>query len=371
MDTEAWFVMDGYTVILDLILLILTASNVRNASTTQQNRHYTWVLFWCLFLSLMDGISHVHAYGIDRVGTFMTYAMDPFGFLFETMYITSWVQKRQEQYRSFQTYIAAAAVVNFILVAYSAAFHKEWFYFFDALGQYHRGPLFLSRAGMLMINCFAVAVSVIIIRKDIHPAYRWAILLFPWFTVCGGILQITHPGIAYDYAAVTLACLHLYIRVESKDSSEDYLTGARNRRYLVAQMQTRMNAHQSFGGMMIDIDYFKKINDDYGHSMGDEALVSLCAMLSSLSGNFMVARLGGDEFFVVVDAEDIMAMEQACEQIRRAVTDFNRTKKLPFALSISIGYGLWDQKEDVDQFLKRLDEWMYIDKKAHHAERKS
>ena len=371
MDTEAWFVMDGYTVILDLILLILTASGIRNASSTKQNRHYAWVLFWCLFLSLMDGVSHIDAYGLEHIGSYMTFALDPFGFLFETMYITSWVQKRQEQYRSFQRYIAITAVVNLILVTYSLMFQKGWFYFFDEAGVYHRGPWFIARAGMLMINCFAVAVSVIIIRNDIHPAYRWAILLFPWFTVCGGILQITHPGIAYDYAAVTLACLHLYIKVESKDSSEDYLTGARNRRYLTAQMQARMNAHQSFGGMMIDIDYFKKINDDYGHSMGDEALVSLCSMLNSLGREFLIARLGGDEFFVLVDADDITAMEQASEKVRRAVKECNSTHRLPFELSVSIGYGLWDQKEDVDAFLKRLDEWMYQDKKKHHAERKA
>ena len=106
----------------------------------------------------------------------------------------------------------------------------------------------------------------------------------------------------------------------------DLMTGAFNRTMIIQTMMhdlKNMKKGQRVLFIMMDVDYFKQINDTYGHDFGDQVLISLVRILKrNFSGDAMVGRMGGDEFCVYCKHEEI---EQRLPNIISQVTrEFDR-----------------------------------------------
>ena len=87
-------------------------------------------------------------------------------------------------------------------------------------------------------------------------------------------------------------------------SETDYLTGIGNRRYLERKFTSMQGANIQSAFLLIDIDYFKEINDTYGHDAGDKVLIALTNALQSMCGKGkdnadIFARIGGEEFVIM------------------------------------------------------------------------
>lgn len=108
-------------------------------------------------------------------------------------------------------------------------------------------------------------------------------------------------------------------RVEAESASEhDVLTGLLNRRGLFKKL-AELESSRLVGICLVDLDHFKRVNDNYGHDVGDRALKVLAELMKENAPGCMHARLGGEEFLMVVlDADRAQTVEQA-EQLRRAV----------------------------------------------------
>lgn len=119
---------------------------------------------------------------------------------------------------------------------------------------------------------------------------------------------------------------------------------------------------------MIDMNYFKKINDTYGHAAGDQALVDMASIMKKrFSGLGKCFRYAGDEFVVLVKSDneaEILEMENA---LSADVEAFNERENRPYKLSFSKGYGKFEKETDDDEsFLRKIDDAMYIDKRDSH-----
>ena len=106
----------------------------------------------------------------------------------------------------------------------------------------------------------------------------------------------------------------------------DPLTGAFNRRKLLEVLAERFAAHRRYGEacavVMIDVDHFKQVNDRYGHSVGDEALVALVDIgRGILRENDLLARFGGEEFVLVLPQTDLDHARRVAERFRLAVIE--------------------------------------------------
>jgi diguanylate cyclase (GGDEF)-like protein len=116
--------------------------------------------------------------------------------------------------------------------------------------------------------------------------------------------------------------------------------------------------------MFADIDYFKSINDHFGHLEGDHALCHVAEALRTVcrSANAYPARFGGDEFVIVFRSDD----DRGAASFRREVQDtvFARSEGLPYRLSLSAGYARRG-KEDSNPslLLERADEQLYEEKR--------
>lgn len=154
------------------------------------------------------------------------------------------------------------------------------------------------------------------------------------------------------------------------ESGRDVLTRLLNRKFLpvVLSKVVKVAVQQAsyFAVLAIDIDYFKKVNDTYGHEAGDMVLQQLGSMLvSSCRGGDYTFRLGGEEFLmIVVDVTAANALKVA-EKLRQQVQDFvfNLPGEQTLKLSISVGAALNDGHPDYQRTLNQADEALY---KAKH-----
>ena len=148
----------------------------------------------------------------------------------------------------------------------------------------------------------------------------------------------------------------------------DALTGLYNRRYMESHLATlaeqASTRSKPLALMMIDIDYFKSINDGYGHDAGDDVLREFAVRIrKSIRGIDLACRYGGEEFVVVMPETDLGVAGMVAERIRRAIASnpfsvSSGTNRLD--VTISIGLATLDAKgEQIADVLKRADQALY------------
>jgi two-component system cell cycle response regulator len=148
----------------------------------------------------------------------------------------------------------------------------------------------------------------------------------------------------------------------------DQLTGLHNRRYMTGQLEALVKraAHggEPVSALLIDIDHFKKINDGYGHDVGDEVLREFAVRLASnVRAVDLPCRYGGEEFVVVMPGTRIEDAERIAERIRLHVAGSpfrvaHGTELLTATISIGVAATLGPD-DTPDTLLKRADEGLY------------
>lgn len=142
----------------------------------------------------------------------------------------------------------------------------------------------------------------------------------------------------------------------------DSMTGLLNRRqfYLITEQTnpSHLPAQQQFSLLLVDTDHFKNINDVFGHSKGDEVLISLSRMLEACSRkDDFVFRWGGEEFVILLPRTTLEAAMQVAETIRAEVARIV-IPGLP-RFTVSIGVARHNPDESIDDLFKRVDDALY------------
>lgn len=145
-------------------------------------------------------------------------------------------------------------------------------------------------------------------------------------------------------------------------SVRDALTGAYNRRYmtefLARELETAERTGKPLALLMLDIDHFKEINDQFGHGFGDEVLVAFSKVVEkNLRTYDVLARYGGEEFVVALHAMDLPVAREVAERVRAAVEAL--TFRNGAGVTVSIGLVLSKPGERMDVLLERADARLY------------
>lgn len=144
-------------------------------------------------------------------------------------------------------------------------------------------------------------------------------------------------------------------------SITDELTGIYNRRYVMNAIRNKLNAkiYSPFSLIMYDIDNFKKINDEFGHSVGDEVIKNVGWILQhNVRSEDIVGRIGGEEFLVLlVDTDEVMARQKA-EFFRRSIEAYEWKEA---GLKVTVSGGVYEHKKqaDMDSMLEKVDQLLY------------
>ena len=187
------------------------------------------------------------------------------------------------------------------------------------------------------------------------------------FSLVGGIVQSFAESWRTGGPFVALAVLFIYLNAQNRQITTDGLTGLNNRREFDAHLQRKIELcpEHEWGLLMIDVDDFKRINDELGHAVGDEALWHTADILRGGFGKdpVFLARYGGDEFAVLGDWFGQEQIEEAIARIQEGIDRFNKEGQLPLQLSMSIGYAFWHEAgRRGENLIQQADERMYEEK---------
>ena len=161
--------------------------------------------------------------------------------------------------------------------------------------------------------------------------------------------------------------IELFDEIKNK-ANKDHLTGLYNRRYLFNIGNEIYNDcktnNKVFAIAILDIDNFKRINDTYGHDIGDIALKEVAVILNkNISSNGLISRLGGEEFCICFYNRNEDEVKELLEYIRK---DFEKNvieiKDIQLKYTISIGCS-FDFGINIDEMIKNADEYLYEAKK--------
>jgi len=153
----------------------------------------------------------------------------------------------------------------------------------------------------------------------------------------------------------------------SKVALEDQLTGLPNRRAMEIILETELNAMKrrqipGFGVCMLDIDHFKKINDEFGHMVGDRILRDMGKLIQSVmrKGEY-IFRFGGEEFLIIFRESESEKLVNAAERIRLIVSkhDFGVHRK---RITLSAGVTPAGPEDTITSLVERADRAMYASK---------
>lgn len=179
------------------------------------------------------------------------------------------------------------------------------------------------------------------------------------------------------YLALNTAKDLIQVNTLKKENITDPLMGIYNRRFLECRLKEEIHrAHrigQPLSIFIIDIDYFKNINDFYGHQTGDLLLKELAQILiRSLRESDLVVRYGGDEVLCILPNTNRTSSRNLAERVQQLVEKFRITlpgetdeNQLTIGFTVSIGVtGLSEENLTYEQFIKNADRALYLAKKT-------
>ncbi|WP_290742150.1 GGDEF domain-containing protein [Fibrobacter sp. UBA4309] len=263
----------------------------------------------------------------------------------------------------------------FVLLLCVSSVWNGLIFFVDDFNFFHRNLLYyiiyVPVCVLYMVTCVALAV-----RKAMRKRYyaeretNASVASFGVILVTAGILQVYLEDMLPIWSAgIMLASVLAFVLAQSQLISMDPLTRLNNRNLLNQFLNSKMNGKELPKRLylfVMDLDKFKSINDIYGHSEGDRALVLVADVLKAVCGprGCFIARFGGDEFNIVAELDNDAAAEALCTAIKDALKE--RAANLAYKLSLSIGYAdHYTGAESLPDFFARADERLYAQKKAN------
>jgi diguanylate cyclase (GGDEF)-like protein len=228
-------------------------------------------------------------------------------------------------------------------------------------------PLLYAPPLMMLFACFAAAwflgPRMLTLHMVLVVVACWAALSGSYPDPAALVVQVVVNSVVLDL--VTLAVFLLRRRVQrllaetQALSSTDPLTGLANRRSLVAQApriwrQARRDG-QRVAALVLDLDHFKRLNDDFGHAAGDAVLRAVAAALSTtVRPADVLARTGGEELVVLGLVSDPAEARQLGERLRRAVAVGSATADHTVTVSIGVAMAPPSAADEVADGLWRL-----------------
>ncbi|HPR76917.1 MAG TPA: GGDEF domain-containing protein, partial [Oscillospiraceae bacterium] len=189
--------------------------------------------------------------------------------------------------------------------------YTPFFFSIDAQNNYTRGNYFFLCFVLTLFYIFGIYfVMLHMVIKDPMTTKRETIrvlYLYPILPVICAVIQWMFYGISVLWIGSVISLLIIYFNLQNTLITTDALTGLSNRRRYETFINNKINSQLKnpiLFALMIDIDKFKKINDKFGHAIGDEALKNVATILiKAVNRTDFIARIGGEEFIVIGECE--------------------------------------------------------------------
>ncbi len=252
-----------------------------------------------------------------------------------------------------------------------------WLFAIDETMQYVQGPLYPMQWVCVygpMVVTSARAFYKSVRGEDYLNRREYRVLAeFVVLPLVAGTAQIIQPEYPLLYVGITISALNVFINMQNGLISLDPLTKLNNRYQLEGYMSEKITEHSEYCRndlflAVMDLDYFKTVNDTYGHVEGDNALVKVAnAIKQACHGTSgFIARYGGDEFVILCEADNRELIDGMCDKVHSNLAKVS--ENLPYTLSVSIGVAQYESGQTAQEFIAVADEELYKLKKSRKRE---
>ncbi len=358
-----------------LLVSLLISSRIRRADDKHPEfKIYTVIVILTMIACVIDFVS----FGVDGINApgmrIVNILTNTYCFVANPIFVASWClyedlkfYRSKTRVKKIYTYAFIPAVIM-VIIALVNIFYPIIFRVSNE-NVYERLPFSYA---YYIVDIGYVIFSIVIFKS--YERRYGKIRFFPLYLMIGPVIlgcaiQVMFYGVSLMWVSTAVGLTAIYMSIQNEFSYLDKLTGLYNRAYLDYLLEASTREKNNLGGIMIDVDYFKQINDTYGHSYGDEALIDVARILTFGKPDKAVAlRFAGDEFIILVKNTSEKQLSNIVTSIRDELKLFNETEERRYKLSLSIGYSIYEPAHDsIDNFLKRMDDNMYEEKKEKHS----
>ena len=270
----------------------------------------------------------------------------------------------------FQNYFFnVVAIVNFILLI--ANFFYPLVFSLDEYNRYSRESfyiIFIISGFLLILYGYAFYFIARIKSPSLSYFPAWQFLM-P--ILISTLIQMNAYGISLQPVSFAVSFAGLVTCLQNECIYLDKLTGVNNRYELdhIRKLFTHRK-NEKMAALMLDLNGFKQINDEFSHEEGDNALIAFANILVNTIGTEgRVIRFAGDEFVIIMRQFKGDSVAPYIERINKAIDDYNSTSGKSYKLSSSIGGTVFDYHgQELSSMLSTIDQMMYEDKKKYYQE---
>jgi diguanylate cyclase (GGDEF)-like protein len=199
-------------------------------------------------------------------------------------------------------------------------------------------------------------------RAALFAEFAVLAVVLPWFAAMGGYVNRLRTRLSDSHHDLKRA----FDRIEQL-AVRDALTGSYNRRFLMEGLAAERSRAERLGTVfslcLLDVDHFKAINDELGHSAGDAVLKELPALAAAgLRGIDVFGRFGGEEFLLILPGTLLEGARAAAERVRRAIEAARFPGLGERPVTVTIGVAEYARREDIAALLARADRALYAGK---------
>ena len=219
---------------------------------------------------------------------------------------------------------------------------------------------------LLFLLTFIGILFVVSGGKRHHTKTIRTLLVFPAIIILAGSVQILIEGISIVWPSTIIFVVIAAMTIQKDQKHIDHLTGLVNRRSFDYTLSVELERSRRYGSplslLLMDIDHFKAVNDEYGHSVGDQILTQIAWILSShIRTTDTAARWGGEEFGILMPESDQAEAAAVAETLRRRIENFTFVNGI--RVTMSFGGAQWLKLGSKSLWFKRADRALYRAKK--------
>ncbi len=267
--------------------------------------------------------------------------------------------------------------VDFLLNV--SSYWTHWVFYIDESNHYHRGEYTMVHValsyGYILVSMVQVVIAMMNKKNFLKRKEYKNVLYFICIPMACCAAQVIFEGVPMVSMGLTGGIFLVYLNSEEMLISVDPLTQLSNRNKLYKYLGGRMRSEQdrlALHLVLIDVDYFKGINDRYGHVEGDSALkrVADALRMACSDRKTMVARYGGDEFIIVCNGMKDEEVKELCARAKEILKKLNEDAKAPYPLTMSMGYARCTRQiQYIPDLIEAADQELYKIKRAREPHR--
>lgn len=369
MDLRSIYISNGTGIFILLVLLYVSRTKILRHRV--EDKIYSFMLFGIMGACVMEALSYTLDSRVFPGSIFMNYVANTYLFTVNLLlpfcvmvYVDLGLY--DDTGRIWKCYKPQIIIMLTMFAVNIVNFFVPITYNITAGNVYERGPVSYLYYLVILYYCMTCVVVTKRYEKENGDKTFFNVNMFLMPVLTGAFLQFLFYGLSLAWLAAAIGVAGLFMMQQNEMSYVDGLLEIYNRQYLSHITSAWIGRGIVFSGAMLDIDRFKRINDNYGHSEGDAALKIVADTLKQARrDNEWIFRFAGDEFIVLKKEADPRSLEAYLREVQRRLDERDPHDK-PYHLTISYGFGTIRNGE-IDAFMKEMDSHMYQMKEQHHV----